>query len=248
MTSTNTTVSVLSAREALAFATGKAKIGTALYGRAVATVAAQDMSTALVAYGISTRGLTTVAAGTASLTQFAKDTLRDGQKIEARRSALSKLASTIGRLVTAGVEMTPDTFEAVRIAGDSTADGRKILDAAVKRAAANDDKSAALVDLLDAAGKARQSKADARKASDAGKSETAAETAANGKASAPETVALNWSQTLAMLAATAPAETAALDADTLRLATDLVASIADALADATATVTAALATAQSKRK
>lgn len=255
--STTTTTTVLTVREALAFATGKAKVTDAQYGRALATIGSQEMTLALVAYGIATRGLTGVDKGTASLTRLASDTLteREGEskadrdkRVQSRRSALSKLSSTIGRLVTAGVEMTPETFDAVRIAGDSTADGRKILDAAVARASKDDDKSAALVYLLDAAAKARASKAAARTTREAGKAPQGGKgKPEQGKAAAPA-VPLTWAQSLAILAATAEAEAAALDADALTLASGYAASIADALADATATVTAALATARSKRQ
>lgn len=254
--STTTTTTVLTVREALAFATGKAKVTDAQYGRALATIGSQEMTLALVAYGISTRGLQGVDKGTASLTRLASDTLteREGEskadrdkRVQSRRSALSKLASTVGRLVTAGVEMTPETFDAVRIAGDSTADGRKILDAAVARASKDADKAAALVYLLDAASKARASKAAARVTREGTAGAGKGKGKPDSKPAAPA-VPLTWAQSLAIIAATAEAEAAALDADALALASGYAASIADALANANATVQAALATARSKRK
>jgi hypothetical protein len=244
--SNNKSVSVLTAREALALAMGKGKMTAGQYDRVKATVATAGMTEALVAYAVSVRGLTTVEKGTASLTALAKDTLREGQNVEARRSALSKLASAVGRVIASGVEMTPETFEAIRVAGDSTAEGRKYLDGAIARASKDADKVAALAYVLDAAGKARASKAAARKASEAGKGGKGGK-ANDGKPVAPA-VPLTWAQSLAILAATAPGEANALDADALALASGYAASIADALADANATVQAALATARSKRK
>jgi hypothetical protein len=248
---TNNTVMTLAALRKAA-ADGKA-LSAAQYDSALATVANGRLATVLVAYAVRQRGIAgTADAGTASLTRLAADTLPNGRSEAAWRSTLSKYATAYGYAVTAGVADAVDAGIAdLLVRGyDSTADGRKALAEAATAAAGKAD---ALAILTAAAEAAVASKAAARKAGEAGKADD--DKAAAGKArtddgskAAASAVPLSWAQTLAILASTAPAEAAALDADALAVATNLVASIADALADASATVAAALATARSKKK
>lgn len=247
------TVTVLTAREALNLALGKGKVSLAQFSKAAAGINAGQFVEALGAYGVATRGVVSFADGASSLTELAKRTKRDGQEVEARRTALSKLTKVVGSMVKADVPMTVEAFEPIRLAHDSTAEGREMLAKALKAYAAEQhDKAGALADLLTACEAAKATKAAKRKASDAAKAEAAAKAAAESKASEANaeatTVVLTWGQRLAVLASQAKAEAPALDAAALTLALNLATSIVEELTDAKADVEAKVSTARATRK
>jgi hypothetical protein len=255
MTENNKTVTALSVREAAALADGKGKIAVGTFDRIKVTSGQVFLVEGLMAFAVVNRGVTGFADGPASLTAMAAATLtHPEQEVPARQSALSKLVSAVKRVKAAGLPMTSEVFEPIRIAGDTSKDGRAILDAAIAKAAETDDKSVALTDVLTACDKARASKAAARTAAAKAKADAAAKAAADAKSepgqtdSAGDTVSLSWAQTLAILASNAPAKAAELDADSLDLALKFAASIVDALTDARATVQTALASVKAKRK
>ncbi len=228
------------------FAAGTKPLTDAQYATATATANGSHLATratlALVAYGVGTRGVGKVDGGTA-LKRLAADTKPTADHSDAAwLSTLSKYRSAIGYAATAGVvdALTPEAVDALVRGYDSTADGRKILRDAAATAVGKPD---ALAVLLAATADAIATKSAARKGNGnvpepdgKGKGKRDGKPS-DGKPSLP----LTWAQTLAVLAAAAPTETAGLSGEALAQCSALVASIADALADATATADAATA-------
>ena len=231
------------------FATGKSALSAEMYSTGVATIGAGRLATVLVAYGVRQRGIAGESAD-ASLTRLAADTVPTGRSEAAWRSTLSKYASAYGSIVAAGLDSVADadlTDLTVR-AIDSTADGRKYLANAVKRAASEADRDKALALYREAAAKAVQSKADARKAREAGNGTADAGKAGKAGKSKPEpvTVVLTWSQRVAVLAAEAPKALAGLDADSVKAVRAYALSIVESVDDAAANLAATASKARGK--
>lgn len=247
---TNTTARPFTIASATALLSGERALSRDVLARAVATADTGDVTIALVAYAIRTRSIAGEVDGTASLGALAREMTADTpERVKSVRSTLSKRASVVGTILRARLDV-PAHYRAAFLAYDSTADGRKILRDGVEKlhAATDMDDAARSVAFLALCEDARATKSAAAATRAARPNDGTDATASDADAAPAAPVRHTWAEALAILAAAAPAEAAALDVDTLDALAAHVEMIRDAIADARATADAARATHRNRRR